>query len=81
MDKALANEAINALNGKLNRCPNCGQNQWSVLEIVSTSPFSPERGITIGGPTIPLLLVACKNCFQVSQFSAIGLGLLGAKDG
>lgn len=73
---------INALNMKgVNRpCPRCGNPNFEVVgESVVSLQESPGT-FTIGGPAIPVALVACNNCGYLTEHALGPLGLLaGAK--
>lgn len=56
-------------------CPVCGHNDWNISEmIVQMIGWSP-RGMTLGGPTFPVVPVICGNCSNTRLFSAVRMGL------
>ena len=57
-------------------CTACGSNNFSTGEIVSV-PTMSGGGLSIGGPTVPLVQVICNNCAHVHHFAAVALGLAG----
>ena len=61
----------------LGQCPICGSASWQLVDAVNTLPFT-GGGLVIGGPTTPMLLVACSVCWYTIQFAAVPLGLTGS---
>ena len=68
------------LAGKINPCPMCGNDKWELLEIIAP----PVQRRAVGGvleeyltwgktaapaEAVPLLLVACTNCFHVVPYA------------
>jgi C4-type Zn-finger protein len=62
----------------LRHCPICGSDSWELVDVVNTIPYA-GRSIVVGGPTAPMLLVACSNCKYTIQFAAVPLGLAGTE--
>jgi len=55
-------------------CPSCSQSNWTAADIVS-APVITTKGITMGGPTVPMVQVICSNCAHVRLFAAVPMGL------
>jgi predicted nucleic-acid-binding Zn-ribbon protein len=55
-------------------CPSCGRNAWEVADIVVAPQFA--GGIILGGQTVPMVQLICKNCFYVRLYAAVPIGLL-----
>lgn len=60
----------------LRQCPICGSSSWQLVDVVNALPFT-GGGLVLGGPTTPMLLVACSGCWYTIQFAAVPLGLAG----
>lgn len=74
-------EIIKALTEKgVNKpCPRCGNAQFEVVgESIVTLQETPGT-FAIGGPGIPVALVACNRCGYLTQHALGPLGLLGGK--
>ena len=56
-------------------CPSCGQNNWSLGEMVAALPFE-SGGVRIGGPTVPMVQLVCGNCAYVRFHAALPIGLI-----
>lgn len=78
---SLTTEQINKFNEHMNSkrinpsCNACGQKQWTLGDIIS-SPIFSGGGISIGGPSIPMVQLICQNCYHVMLFAAAPLELL-----
>jgi predicted nucleic-acid-binding Zn-ribbon protein len=55
-------------------CPSCGHNEWSAADVVVAPVFA--AGMVIGGPTVPMVQLICKNCAYVKLYAAVPIGLL-----
>jgi len=68
-------EILRALSlkcGPFVKCPSCSGNNFTLIEGFINQPIAKELSgsIMIGGPTIPLIAVACKNCGNM-QYHAL----------
>ena len=83
MEQVRLNECVEALNSKGVKlpCPRCGSNKFSVVGESIIAINEDPNVISIGGPSVPTILVACDNCGYVTQHAQGPLGLLkqGAK--
>jgi len=62
-------------------CNRCGNDKFALLDEFSNIFLTkkPDGSLVVGGPTIPVAIVACNNCGAIT-FHAIGaLGLLGGE--
>lgn len=56
-------------------CRACGHNQW-IIEGYSSIPLSPTAdSVTLGGKSIPSVVLVCKNCGLIEHVSSKVLGL------
>lgn len=71
-------KAIAALRTKgVNRpCPRCGAPKFSVVGETSISLQENPSVFSVGGPSIPTVLVACDNCGYITQHAQVSLGLV-----
>lgn len=62
-------------------CPRCGNNKFTVIDGYAQYMIQPEitGGLVIGGPTVPVALVACENCGAITPHALGALGLLPAE--
>jgi hypothetical protein len=57
-------------------CPMCGGTNWELWEeMVGAMAASPQGGIGIGGPYIPMVQIVCTNCGFVSHHAVGVLGI------
>lgn len=56
-------------------CEACGANDWTIGDVVSP-PIQSNQGISIGGPSIPMVSVICGKCAYVRMFAAVPIGLI-----
>lgn len=57
-------------------CPICKQSDWSVGDyLIRSDVFVPSK-VVLGGLSVPMALVWCKNCHYTRTFLAAPLGLL-----
>ena len=62
-------------------CPRCGNGSFTLLDGYLNQTIQQDLiGITIGGPSIPSVVVACNRCGYLSQHALGVLGLL-SKEG
>ena len=61
-----------------NRCHRCNSNQFNVLESYSYLVLQDDIGkdLVIGGPSVPVALLACNNCGVITSHALGALGLL-----
>lgn len=66
--------------GALNVCHRCGHGNFAILEGFSSLFLQPDLsnigGVTIGGPVVPVVYVACQNCGAITPHAIGALGLL-----
>ena len=68
-------ERVKAERGSLPTCPICTHPNWQFVDTYVKNMLGDDlRSLSIGGPSLPTIAVACKNCGFVAQFS---LGILG----
>lgn len=81
MDDARKQRIIEALSSKgLQACPRCRNSNFEFLGETFLGLQDQPGTLVIGGPSIPVALVACTNCGFISQHALGALGLLkGAK--
>lgn len=51
-------------------CPVCAGRRWSVAGLETGAAFS-EEGISLGGGTVPMVIVVCATCYFVRKFAWI----------
>lgn len=68
-------KAQQALQGKIGACPICQTSEWNLVDITTGMIFQ-SGAFVVGGPTIPMLVIACRNCYFLAHFSAVALGLV-----
>ena len=59
-------------------CHRCGATEFTVLEGFSNIFLQKDfnAGLVIGGPSIPVIHVACNNCGAITAHAIGALGLL-----
>ena len=58
-------------------CPRCGNNSFTLLDGYFNQTIQTElKGMVIGGPSVPSVVVACNRCGYLSQHALGALGLL-----
>jgi hypothetical protein len=64
--------------GATKPCHRCGHTKFVVIDGYSTYPLQSELngGIVLGGPAVPVTLVACENCGAITPHAVGVLGLL-----
>lgn len=66
-------------------CPRCGNQQFTLLDGYFNQTIQTElKGMVIGGPSVPSVVVVCTRCGYMSQHALGVLGLLpkeGGKNG
>jgi hypothetical protein len=61
--------------GVVASCPACGKNQLNAGDIIAGSSYS-AGGMSMGGPTIPMVQLVCGHCAYVRLFAAVPIGLV-----
>jgi hypothetical protein len=56
-------------------CPFHGPTKWEVGQVIMTLPYS-GGGVSLGGPTYPLLVVTCTQCGHTVLVNAIVAGVV-----
>jgi len=51
-------------------CPACGSRKWISGEIISSPLYVAGGGAAIGGPTVPMVQMACDDCNYIMLFAA-----------
>lgn len=63
--------------GAIKPCHRCGKTNFTVLEGYSTFSLQQDlKGVVIGGPSVPICMVACTNCGSITPHALGALGLL-----
>lgn len=63
-------------------CPRCGNQKFTLLDGYFNQTIQTElKGIVIGGPSVPTIVVACTRCGYLSQHALGALGLLPKEEG
>ena len=77
MDRKKVAEILQGKGVKL-PCHRCGSLRFSVIDGYAHYSIQPELsgGIVIGGPIVPVALVACENCGAITAHALGALGLL-----
>ena len=58
-------------------CPRCGNQSFALLDGYFNQTIQTElKGMVIGGPSVPSVVVACSKCGYLSQHALGALGLL-----
>ena len=59
------------------RCPVSGGTNWIILDhLVHPPPYANAgRGMNLGGPKYPQVMVACKDCGYTMYFNAVLIGI------
>lgn len=79
MSEVKKKEIIKALDDRGARlpCPRCGNQQFTLIDGYFNQTVQPElKGLVLGGPSIPSVVVACNKCGFLSQHALGALGLL-----
>lgn len=63
--------------GATKSCPRCGNDKFSLLDGYFNQPIQTDlKGMVLGGPSIPSVVVVCNRCGFLSQHALGTLGLL-----
>jgi len=54
-------------------CPSCGQNQWTLGDVVAAPSFDTEDS---NAEMIPMAQLICKNCAYMRLYAAVPIGLI-----
>jgi hypothetical protein len=58
-------------------CPRCGTREFTLLDGYFNHPLQTELNVfNIGGPSVPIAVVACVRCGFLAQHALGALGLL-----
>ncbi len=58
-----------------NLCESCGGQQWSLGEVINGTIYAGGN-LVVGGPSVPMLQMACGNCGYIRLYSAVLMGLV-----
>lgn len=85
MSKSKQEEIIKILEerGATRPCPRCDHKNFSILDgyFNHSVQTSIEDGMVLGGQSVPIVVIICKNCGYLSQHAVGALGLLNTKSG
>ena len=78
MEQKRLDEVVAVLTAKgVNRpCPRCGNAKFSVIGETSITLQDDPSVHSIGGPSVPAVIVACDNCGYITQHATARLGLM-----
>lgn len=64
--------------GATKPCHRCGNTNFAVIEGYSSFPLQEnlDGNIVLGGPSVPVAMVACGNCGAITPHALGALGLL-----
>lgn len=66
----------NKIDKFLSKCPVCNNDRFIYSDGISLINLqSSLKGMVLGGPRIPAIIVICNNCGHIMHFSLIKLGL------
>jgi hypothetical protein len=57
-------------------CPRCGHLHFGVVAETTIPINSDPKVVTLGGPVVPTVIIACGNCGFVTQHALGALGLV-----
>ena len=58
-------------------CPRCGNNSFTLLDGYFNQTIQTVlKGMVLGGPSVPSVVVSCSRCGYLSQHALGALGLL-----
>ena len=63
-------------------CPMCGNPSFVLVDGYFSHPIQtdPDAGYSLGGPSIPTVVIACQNCGFISEH-ALGILIPGSTGG
>lgn len=76
-------EIVKVLNerGATRPCPRCGNESFSLLDGYFNQTIQSElKGLVIGGPSVPSVVLSCAQCGFLSQHALGALGLIPEKE-
>jgi len=75
MDQNRLNQLVHALTAKgVNRpCPRCGNAKFSVVGETNIPLQEDPNVFSIGGPSIPAIIVVCDSCGYITQHATMVL--------
>jgi predicted nucleic-acid-binding Zn-ribbon protein len=75
MDQKRLNELVAALTkkGVSRPCPRCGNSKFSVVGETNIPLQEDPNVFSIGGPSIPTIIVACDSCGYITQHATMVL--------
>lgn len=78
MDQDRRNKVIAALEARGAKlpCSRCGHNQFEIVGETILPLQSDPNVLSIGGPSIPTVIVGCSKCGYVWQHALGSLGLI-----
>lgn len=63
-------------------CPRCGNQQFTLMDGYFNQTIQTNlKGMVIGGPSVPSVVVVCTRCGYMSQHALGALGLLSKEGG
>jgi predicted nucleic-acid-binding Zn-ribbon protein len=67
--------------GATRPCPRCGNSNFTLIDGYFNQTIQTElKGMVIGGPSVPSVVVACNRCGYLSQHALGVLGLLPGEE-
>lgn len=78
MDQQRRDQLVTALQAKgVNRpCPRCGNSRFELVGESVIAINETPGAIVVGGPAVPVVLVACAMCGYVTQHAQGALGVM-----
>ena len=78
MESGRLKEVVEALTNKGVKlpCPRCNLMKFSIVGETQIPLQENPNVITIGGPSIPTVIIACDNCGYITQHATLPLGLV-----
>jgi ribosomal protein L37E len=62
-------------------CPRCGNQSFTLLDGYFNQTVQTDlKGMVLGGPSVPSVVLACNRCGYLSQHALGSLGLLPRKE-
>lgn len=63
------------------RCAACGSQDFFVGDdLVTPVPLTSTGNMVLGGSSVPVALLVCRNCAHVMHFAAVPMGVVSAGD-
>ena len=80
LDEEQQNKILEHLNKALSKplkCPVCENSNWGITDEVFEIRGFYEGDMQIGGgPTVPAIILTCKNCGNILLFNASQIGIV-----